>query len=230
MLLPIEMRDEAKVVLESVPLDGHLFNFLMQRRNEARPSSHGNYMPAQEAAEKLLNKFSHGGCALNLLFLSDGRPSDCHTDARPRVARPRGAVHAIQQEIVLRVQALTQKFGRRLNVGTIGFAGAQQDFSVLERMAAAAKVFSVASYHSLSLSLSPSLSLSLSLSHTHTKTHTYTQLPFLPSLSHTLTSTQTHTHTHTHTHTTPLPSLPPRGDLQSFEDSVTGLLLSWARR
>jgi hypothetical protein len=76
MLLPIEMRDEAKVVLESVPLDGHIFNVLMQRRNEARPSSHGNYIPALEAAERLLNKFSHGGCALNLLFLSDGRPSD----------------------------------------------------------------------------------------------------------------------------------------------------------
>jgi hypothetical protein len=164
----IEMRDEAKVVLESVPLDGHLFNFLMQRRNEARPSSHGNYMPAQEAAEKLLNKFSHGGCALNLLFLSDGRPSDCHTDARPRVARPRGAVHAIQQEIVLRVQALTQKFGRRLNVGTIGFAGAQQDFSVLERMAAAAKVFSVASYQYANVNLGLTLT-SLVNSFTSTK-------------------------------------------------------------
>jgi len=87
MLLPIEMRDEAKVVLESVPLDGHIFNVLMQRRNEARPSSHGNYIPALEAAERLLNKFSHGGCALNLLFLSDGRPSDAR-HASPLIPPP----------------------------------------------------------------------------------------------------------------------------------------------
>ena len=66
------------------------------------------------------------------------------------------------------MQALRQKFGRRLNVGTIGFAGAQQDFSVLERMAAAAKVFSIASYQYANVNLGLTLT-SLVNSFTSTK-------------------------------------------------------------
>jgi len=42
---------------------------------------------------------------------------------------------------------------RRLNVGTIGYAGEQQDFSILQKMAEAAKHFSIASYQHASLDL-----------------------------------------------------------------------------
>jgi len=69
----IEMRDEAEIVFEAIPIDSHLFNTLMERRKTCRPSSHGNYMPSLDAAERLLNKVSHAGCALLFLFLSDGR-------------------------------------------------------------------------------------------------------------------------------------------------------------
>jgi hypothetical protein len=157
----IEMRDDAEVIFESMPLDGNLFNMLVKRRDLCRPSSHGNYIPSLAAAERLLNKFSHGGCALRLLFLSDGRPSDEIVKGQVKLQGPHG-------KILHCVQGLTQKFGRRLNIGTIGFASERQDFSVLEKMAETSKTFSTASYQYARVDLASAIS-SLVTSFTSTK-------------------------------------------------------------
>jgi len=53
----IEMRDTSTIIFEALPLDGHLFNMLMQRKT-AKPFSHGNYLPSLDSAEQLLNKVS----------------------------------------------------------------------------------------------------------------------------------------------------------------------------
>lgn len=89
----------------------------------------GNYLPALDKAERYLLANTSGSCALLLLFLSDGRPSD-------RAFLGPGSILAKQALMVTeRVQQLSSRFGRRLTVGTIGFSKPGEDFTVLRGMA-----------------------------------------------------------------------------------------------
>lgn len=62
------------------PIDWVLYNKLvdvdMREWTELRPSGPGNYMPALDAAERLLSFNPNSSCSLSLMFFSDGRPSD----------------------------------------------------------------------------------------------------------------------------------------------------------
>jgi hypothetical protein len=116
------MNDEATVVFQREPLTNVLFNRMAERRLTARPCGHGNYLPALDAAEQLLAEDrKNNECALLLIFLSDGRPSDQGLDTPQRICD--------------RMQALAQRFGQQLVVATIGFAGDGADFSLLRSMA-----------------------------------------------------------------------------------------------
>ena len=93
-------------------------------------------------------KNKRGSCALALYFLSDGQPSD----SLPRLAgmsagqrqRRRDAglertradgIQARTDTISSRIAELAARFGRRLTVGTIGFAGPSEGFDVLQCVA-----------------------------------------------------------------------------------------------
>ena len=65
----------AEIIVHEEPYDYVLFNKVVSFRYTQRPSYDGNYIPALEAAYRLLLK-SNALCALHLLFFSDGRPSD----------------------------------------------------------------------------------------------------------------------------------------------------------
>jgi Alpha-kinase family len=73
-----------------------------------------------------LEKDLDSGCALSLLFLSDGAP----TDARNKGLTPIAA----QRQICSRMEKLGTKFGNRLCIHTIGFGNEWNDFSVLREM------------------------------------------------------------------------------------------------
>ena len=115
----------AITVFEREPMTNVLFNKMLTRRRSVQPRGHGNYIPALEEAERLFEDDStNNTCALMMIFLSDGRPSDLiskRTDLDPKV------------------QALASRFGSRLTIGTVGFGGAEGDFHVLKSMAEAAK-------------------------------------------------------------------------------------------
>ena len=121
----IEMRSDANVIFEAQPLDWILFNALLDRRKTAKPKSHGNYAPSLLKAKELLQKFSHGSCALVLFFLSDGKPSDGVSAGPGSVAEK----HVTMMKGL--VSKMAEQHGRRLTVGTVGFAK-NEDFSVLE--------------------------------------------------------------------------------------------------
>eukprot|EP00959_Pyramimonas_sp_CCMP1952_P384662 8061716-Pyramimonas_sp.AAC.1 len=72
----IVMNDRSQVLFYQRPMDWLLFNDLIDQLRSAQPSCHGNYLPALDEAETLLLSNTHGSCALLLLFLSDGKPSD----------------------------------------------------------------------------------------------------------------------------------------------------------
>jgi len=94
-------------------------------------SADSNYIPALELAEALLSKGNRGECALSLLFLSDGAP----TDAMQKGWTPLAA----QREICAKMEQIASKFGVQLCVHTIGFGDEYHDFTVLREMVEAAK-------------------------------------------------------------------------------------------
>ena len=96
----------------------------------AKPRGHGNYLPALDKAEALLAADKDNDtCALLLLFLSDGKPSDRHIKGEDNVA----------VRINNRTREFAQTFGQRLTMGTIGFSNGNEEFVQLRSMAQAAK-------------------------------------------------------------------------------------------
>lgn len=82
----IIMRDKAEVLVNCEPTTWVLYNTIIKLRQwtELKPSGPGNYLPALDLAEKLLASNTSPGCALSLLFFSDGKPSD-PTNHRPQI-------------------------------------------------------------------------------------------------------------------------------------------------
>lgn len=156
----IIMRDGAEVILVHEPTTYALYNKIIDLSDwgNLRPEGAGNYIPAIEAAEQLLttNENASAGCALSLLFFSDGRQSDKHNG-----------------DFTSSIGNLAAKFGRRLSLACIGMADGKEDFSVLNDMVNEAKsygtqaTFGRPSLDSESLS---SLVSSLASSVTSTKT------------------------------------------------------------
>lgn len=126
------MRDDAEVAFKREPMGLALYNKFVCLHDNGIPYSHGNFLPALDKAEALLKDQCHGGCALSLLFLSDGKPSDKFS--------PWFSGLATQEALISDRMALLAKFfGEQLSVSTLGFAKRDQDFSVLEDMATAAR-------------------------------------------------------------------------------------------
>ena len=159
MISIVLMMADAEVLCSFAPMSYHLFNLLVDMREfrTKRPAGPGNYLPALEKAEELLEVNSLGTCALSLLILSDGRPSD-----RGNFKERMGNVAA--------------RFGRRLSLSCIGMASADDDdanWNVLKSLVDEAKSYgSIASFNQPSMnqnSLSCIVS-SLATSLTETKT------------------------------------------------------------
>jgi Mg-chelatase subunit ChlD len=140
----VEFSDTARVVFSREPISWVLFNKLLARRDardfRAREAAKqmemfrcdSNYLPALEEADKLLAIGKHDSCALSLLFLSDGAPSD----ARAMGLTTPGA----ERRMCRRVAEIAEKFGKqKLNITMVGFGDKLQDFSALQAMAQAAK-------------------------------------------------------------------------------------------
>ncbi|KAG9400621.1 hypothetical protein AC1031_010836 [Aphanomyces cochlioides] len=117
----IEMRDEATTVFYREPLTNVLFNKVVAHMGKAKPRSHGKYLVAIDAAMEAMElDETEDSCAVMLMFLSDGKPSD----------KKKGFIARLKS----RMDDLGARFGPRLRVGTIGFAGTGNDFSVLQDM------------------------------------------------------------------------------------------------
>ena len=150
----VGMNDKCSLLIDCQPTDWILFNTVLKLLRTEQPKLPGNYLPAIEAAERLLLYNMSGSCALFLLFLSDGRPSDF----------PMSKANFRNGETIIcdRVARLASKFGRRLTVSTIGFAQRGEDFSVLKSMADITKEYGIEgtfqapslSYESLGLAIS----------------------------------------------------------------------------
>ena len=134
----VSMGREDTVLIDRQPHDWLLYNTIVDLLRGQAPHFEGNYLPALDAAERLMRANEFGACALTLFFLSDGKPSD----RLPKGTRMHcGMAAALAELMGKRIDMLASCFGRRLSVLTVGFAGPDEDFSVLERLAERPKQF-----------------------------------------------------------------------------------------
>ena len=125
----IEMRDEGSILVEREPLDWILFNKVLNNMSNARPKSHGNYLQSLELAERrirreldLLNDLDSDDIpAFMLLFLSDGKPSDCLLKDED-----------MRKNVIVR---LAQKLKTKLTVYGMGIGAVGSDFDQLRSLA-----------------------------------------------------------------------------------------------
>ena len=134
----VEFNRTSQVVLYREPFSWTLYNKLLNRRDSRsfarrereniHDQIHGdsNYLAALEVADGVLRTIEHDRCALSLLFLSDGAP----TDAKALGITPLDA----RRRMVAKISGMSQRYAAKLNVHMLGFGNALQDFSVLESL------------------------------------------------------------------------------------------------
>ncbi|KAJ1401931.1 kinase-like domain-containing protein, partial [Ochromonadaceae sp. CCMP2298] len=115
----IEMRDGAVVTIDKEPITWELHNKIVDLADEPlRAGGQGNYLPALQMSSKVLRSIKDENCALLLLFLSDGGPSDHCTlfgNVQNSFDRANAAIRGEVYEIC-------RRFGARLTFGAFGFA------------------------------------------------------------------------------------------------------------
>lgn len=171
----IGMRRDAKVLVFQQPTDYILYNRIIDLLESSASCLNGNYMPSLDRAEDLLNANTSGGCALALLFLSDGKPSDqygaLYDECGLRMSltvEQRHLLHAKKK-----ISGMASKFGRRLTVTTIGFGVPGEDFAVLKAMCTAAEDYgSRSAYHASGLDVQALSTAIISYSSTLSSTMT----------------------------------------------------------
>lgn len=126
----ISMSTHADVLLDTEPWDTVLYNRIVDLAITTRPRYHGHYIPALTKACELLTLNAHGRCALMLIFVSDGKPSD------PMPYDFRHITHAqYHAEMATKEMGeLASQFGRRLTVGTVGIGPQRETFEVLQEL------------------------------------------------------------------------------------------------
>lgn len=141
------MQEDATVLINQKPFDWILYNDLIDIMKSRKPSSGGNYGPALDMAEALLmTRNRTDKCALALLFLSDGKPSD-HIkrgkDLNPYQSPKERWATCMKQQIGKRIEDLASLFGKRLNLCfyAIGAPGTEQDFGILKYLADQSKAY-----------------------------------------------------------------------------------------
>eukprot|EP00854_Cymbomonas_tetramitiformis_P001920 gene1920-2602_t len=127
----VEIHTDSRIIIHHQPIDWLLFNKVISMDMHATPADHGDYIPSLEKAdEQLLLRNTHGSCALMLLFLSGGRPSDhVFVDHLLQTNEEYNLVHINER--------VASRFGRRLTVGTIGIGArnfGSDTFHVLKSM------------------------------------------------------------------------------------------------
>lgn len=135
----VSLGPAGEIILKEQPTTWVLYNKIVDFYNErvVRAKGHGMYVPSLDIAEMLLHRNKNSSCAMGLMFISDGKPSD-HCDEKQKGMATENAM----DDIVSRVEDLSKKFGRRLTFSTVGI-GDSDDFDTLRKMVDAASDFGV---------------------------------------------------------------------------------------
>jgi len=136
----VELGVDGTCLIKEHPVTWVLYNKIVDLLRTRRPLGHGNYLPALDTARDMLLSNKKGSCLLQLVFLTDGAPSDL---------APRGCgfnhadyhVYAVTNQI----RSIACKFGSRLTFGAISVG--QGRYDALEAMVRTAKDYNCSAYH-----------------------------------------------------------------------------------
>jgi hypothetical protein len=138
----VEMRDEAVVTLLKEPVTWELHNKLVDLADDSLSAQgQGNYLPALSKAFEVLHSVKDQNCALLLLFLSDGGPSDRDT-ASKYFGKKKSMLGGLDNgkrcfiDIQERVSKICSKFQARLTFGAFGFANDRKNGKVFDLLRA----------------------------------------------------------------------------------------------
>ncbi|KAL7536710.1 hypothetical protein ACHAWF_005537 [Thalassiosira exigua] len=123
----VELGGNYDCVLREQPLDWILYNRIVDIVRSHCPRGEGNYLPAIKKAQELLSLNKSGKCALQLVFLTDGIPSDFSCQERCKYASCN------------QIASLACRFGSRLTVG--GFAVGVEQYATLNAMVKTAEEY-----------------------------------------------------------------------------------------
>jgi Alpha-kinase family len=131
----ITLCENPKVLVEEMPWTWLLYNEIVDTYENKLvvPCGHGPFIPSLKIAAELLTRNANSSCALGLMFLSDGAPSDMKF-------LPAGALP--QEAIKNEIGKLASAFGRRLTFTAIG-VGHKNKFQTLEMMVDEARDYEV---------------------------------------------------------------------------------------
>ena len=141
----ISMQSRSNRLLKYRPTDWILYNDLVDLLRTAQPLGDGNYLPSLDSAEAVLNRNQYSNCALLLLFLSDGRPSDRLKSGQTGS----DMISKLQHLTKNRIGRLASKFGRRLTIGCIALGNEStndKEFSILRGISETAEEYGCLSY------------------------------------------------------------------------------------
>lgn len=144
----ILMGESAKLLIDRFPTNKILFNIVVDLFRNAEqaardyscgvqipkavvhPHGHGHYLPALEMSKCHLKKYDNRSCPLQLLLLSDGRPSDSTF------------IKDFKEETLADpIQSLASEYGRRFDFSAIGM-GNMKDFDCLKNLVSVCDEFS----------------------------------------------------------------------------------------
>ena len=127
----IVLSEFGDVILEHHPMNWLLYNRIIDFMRKMQPLGCGNYLPALDKASELLMSNKSGNCALQLVFLSDGSPSDdtpSSFEATTHYKTEEYHRHAVSEKVAF----LASKFGSRLSICVL--AVGDERFHVMEGM------------------------------------------------------------------------------------------------
>lgn len=130
----VTLSQKPVVMVKEWPCTWVLYNRIVQAYNSPTvcPYGHGPFIPSLNTANELLTRNPSHSCALSLVFLTDGRPSDQVNTSLPK--------EVVGSMIFKKSRSLARRFGRRYTFTAVGI-GDYDDFEVLEKMVEAAKEF-----------------------------------------------------------------------------------------
>ncbi|KAL7531685.1 hypothetical protein ACHAXR_004178 [Thalassiosira sp. AJA248-18] len=136
----IELGPDGRCLIKEHPFNWILYNNIIDMLRTRQPLGAGNYLPAILSAKSMLLSNKKGKCLQQLVFLTDGVPSD---------EVPRGLGHATPTSYHTRVlrthiATIARQFGSRLSIGVIAVGSGQYD--ALEAIIGCAKDYNCETY------------------------------------------------------------------------------------
>ena len=131
---------KAKCLVKHHPFNWILYNEIIEILRTRHPLGEGNYLPAISLAKRMLLSNRKGKCLHQLVFLTDGAPSDKAPPGTGSGSAVAYHVHAICRHIA----SIAREFGSKLTIGAIAVGNGRYD--ALEAMIRLAKDYSCHTY------------------------------------------------------------------------------------